>query len=479
MNPPLYFSHPKIIFTGVVEDLPVYIQSADLCVCPLFSGGGTRLKLLEYMAAGKPIVSTQKGAEGIPHQGLMAVIDENNYTEDGLAQKMAQEIVLGLHSDDSVREKLLSFSKKYDWLHVSKGYSFLYRGLHRGEDWYVLLQKRSSLSPSSIQKNITSHLPKNTKISKPRTLLFLINEGCNLRCGFCDLWSHFENIPLEKVEPILQDAKKIQTQTVVLTGGEPLLHPNWLEIVALAKKYGFHVNMTTNGTLVEKYWDKIQNSKIDSLSFSIDGLPQTHDEIRGQKGAFDKTWKALQRVKSETNIDVSVYFVTTRNNVGELKDVFDKVHHLGARFDFWPVNDAEDMYLQSTQEKELWSDAVNYISQHETHIKNQLPFYDNALRYHNNELKGKALRCLGFIDQYGIKYDGSFLPCCVWGGHNLVVGNIFVEGLEKLWYSAKVQKYRKELYSSGCTAGCYNHSLYEFLSATGEEFIVLNEEKYV
>ena len=57
---------------------------------------------------------------------------------------------------------------------------------------------------------------------------------------------------------------------------------------------------------------------------------------------------------------------------------------------------------------------------------------------------------------------------------NLVVGNIFVEGLEKLWYSATVQDFRVKLYNSGCDAGCYNHSLYEFLEATGESFIVPN-----
>ena len=83
---------------------------------------------------------------------------------------------------------------------------------------------------------------------------------------------------------------------------------------------------------------------------------------------------------------------------------------------------------------------------------------------------------MGFVDQYGVTYDGSFLPCCVWGGQNLVVGNIFVEGLEKLWYSATVQDFRVKLYNSGCDAGCYNHSLYEFLEATGESFIVPNTE---
>ena len=54
----------------------------------------------------------------------------------------------------------------------------------------------------------------------------------------------------------------------------------------------------------------------------------------------------------------------------------------------------------------------------------------------------------------------------------MVVGNVFVEKLDDLWYSSKVQKYRQNLYHLGCEAGCYNHSLYEFLSATGEDFIV-------
>ena len=475
MNPPLYFAHPRIIFTGAVEDLATYIQMADVCVCPLFSGGGTRLKLLEYMAAGKAIVSTKKGAEGIPHKGLIAEIDERIFTHDELAREMTKQIVQSLKENTKTKQ-IRQFAQKYDWMCVTEAYHLLYRGLHRGRNWYDILQMQST---KKIQyTDILDHFPSDMSLkkSKPRTMLFLINEGCNLRCSFCDLWSHFENIPLEKVEPIFEDAKRIGTQTVVLTGGEPLLHPNWFEIVQLAQRYGFHVNMTTNGTLVEKYWEKIVESSIDSLSFSIDGLEETHDKIRGQKGAFSKTFKALKRVIEESNIDTSVYFVATNENVGELISVFELVHKVGSRFDFWPVNDVEELYIRSPKDQQLWKEAVKYISKKEASVKNLLPFYEEGLRYHNHELKGKSLRCLGFVDQYGITYDGSFLPCCVWGGQNLVVGNIFVEGLEKLWYSATVQDFRIKLYNSGCDAGCYNHSLYEFLEATGESFIVSNKK---
>lgn len=56
-----------LINPGIIpfDEVPAFIKACDLCVAPIFSGSGTRLKILEYMAAGKPVVATPKGAEGI------------------------------------------------------------------------------------------------------------------------------------------------------------------------------------------------------------------------------------------------------------------------------------------------------------------------------------------------------------------------------------------------------------------------------
>ena len=62
---PSSVTHPSIIATGRVDSVLPYLRRADICLAPIFSGSGTRLKLLEYMAAEKPIVSTAKGAEGL------------------------------------------------------------------------------------------------------------------------------------------------------------------------------------------------------------------------------------------------------------------------------------------------------------------------------------------------------------------------------------------------------------------------------
>ena len=54
LNPPRYYAHPRITFTDVVDDLSGHLNMADIFLCPLFDGGGTRLKLLEYLAVGRP-----------------------------------------------------------------------------------------------------------------------------------------------------------------------------------------------------------------------------------------------------------------------------------------------------------------------------------------------------------------------------------------------------------------------------------------
>jgi glycosyltransferase involved in cell wall biosynthesis len=62
-------TEPRVTVTGYVPEVLPYFGGSDVCVVPLRVGGGTRLKVLEAMAAGVPLVSTSLGAEGI---GLVA-----------------------------------------------------------------------------------------------------------------------------------------------------------------------------------------------------------------------------------------------------------------------------------------------------------------------------------------------------------------------------------------------------------------------
>ncbi len=88
-NPPkwlklLYENDTSIDLKGFVEDVRPYISDAGVCICPISSGSGTRLKILEYMSMGKPIVSTVKGAEGISvkdKENILLADDNVNFAE--------------------------------------------------------------------------------------------------------------------------------------------------------------------------------------------------------------------------------------------------------------------------------------------------------------------------------------------------------------------------------------------------------------
>ncbi|MDP2314569.1 MAG: glycosyltransferase [Pseudomonadota bacterium] len=446
MSPPRALESDRVRFTGPLDDLPAHIEAADVCVCPIFAGGGTRMKLLEYFAAGKPVVSTAVGAEGLE------VRDDEHIV---FAEREAFPAAVRALLDDPDRRRRIgraarAYARARDWSAVTASY----RQVHRGE--------RTRFEPRA---SIESHLPPREP-SKPLTMLLLVNRGCNLRCSFCDLWDRKEEIPVDRAIRLLDEARAIGTRTVVLTGGEPLLHPGIFAIARAAKERGMGVNITTNGTLVERHHDALVAAGVDSLSLSVDGLADTHDALRGQVGAHGRTWRALLRVRHERKMGVNVYFTVTRTNVRELVPVWEEVRRVGAGFDFWPVNDATDLYLKTDDDRAAWRDAVAHIGRHDREVAARAHYYGEALRYHDGERV--PMRCLGLVDQFGVTYDGALLPCCVWGGDGLRVGNVFERPLTELWYSPEVQAHREGLYTSGCTAGCYNHSLYEFVASTGQ-----------
>ena len=458
MNPPRYYAHPSMIFTGPVDDLPVHVAAADLALCPVAHGGGTRMKLLEYMAAGKAIVSFAKGAEGIQYvDGRELVI------ADG-ADAFADQVVALIEQPDRrarMGRAAARFAAAFDWQEIAQAYLGTYAGEGRGGDWTPRLVARAT-------PPVDDHLPLRTP-SKPLTMLLLLNKGCNLRCTFCDLWEEHIQMPVrERLVPLLDEAAAIGTRTLVITGGEPFLHKDLFLAVEEAKARGMGVNITTNGTLVEKRWEELVRSGVDSLSFSLDGLSTTHDALRGQAGAWVRTLRALDRVIAHGGIAVSVYMVVTRTNVRELVPLYELVKARGVAFDFWPVNDAPDLYLRSPEDQAAWREAVAALAAREPEVAARHAYYLEGLAYHAGEVG--PVRCLGFVDQFGVTYAGDLLPCCVWGGEGLVRGNVFETPLSTLWTSPEVQEARTRMHGQGCAAGCWNHSLYEYLVSTGEPF---------
>ena len=112
--------------TGFVEDIRPVVGGAWVCVVPLRQGSGTRLKILEAMALGTPVVSTSKGAEG-----LEVTHEENILVADQPEEFAAQ--VLRLLGDSDLRNRLsikgrLLVEQRYSWQRIGKDFCSFVEG---------------------------------------------------------------------------------------------------------------------------------------------------------------------------------------------------------------------------------------------------------------------------------------------------------------------------------------------------------------
>jgi glycosyltransferase involved in cell wall biosynthesis len=115
---------PSVALTGYVEDPVPFIQRASVFVAPILSGGGTKLKVLEAMAAGKAIVSTSLGVEGIGGR------DGEHYLVADSPDLFAARVV-ELLADPDLRRRLGGKARQvaedqYDWRAICGKMSALY-----------------------------------------------------------------------------------------------------------------------------------------------------------------------------------------------------------------------------------------------------------------------------------------------------------------------------------------------------------------
>lgn len=111
-------------------DVPAFVKACAIGVAPIRSGSGTRVKLLEYMAAGRPVVSTTKGAEGlgaIPGRHLL-IADSEEAFADGIA-RLAGDPVL---SEAIGREARHFVRERFSWNALAGGLAIRIRGLLEG-----------------------------------------------------------------------------------------------------------------------------------------------------------------------------------------------------------------------------------------------------------------------------------------------------------------------------------------------------------
>jgi radical SAM protein with 4Fe4S-binding SPASM domain len=183
---------------------------------------------------------------------------------------------------------------------------------------YCLSENLVVLSETPLR---TDGVPHPSPISSLRYLEFQITDRCNLRCRHCYIGDGLQqDLPLEKIYKVLKEFEEIQGLRLLLSGGEPLLHPHFWKINEILREYPFRSILLSNGTLITKETSK--KLRVHEVQISLDGMKEGHESIRGEE-TFEKTLQAIGNLQ-EVNIRVSVATMIHRRNLKE----FDKLASL-------------------------------------------------------------------------------------------------------------------------------------------------------
>lgn len=266
-----------------------------------------------------------------------------------------------------------------------------------------------------------------------KTLHLEISNACNEHCVHC--YRHSKNcekifLSLETAENVLLQARKLGAETVVITGGESLLNPNWKEIIKFANKLEYKILLFTNGMLLTEsdaeFLTDIKNLK--SVQISLYSLcSEDHDSITGVKGSCEKTKKAVELLKNK-KVPVFLTIMVMKENMNSFLEVirWANQNNISNCPDFW-------LYEQSDYKKENIKHRVTESEIDQIFNRTMTDYKDLSYIWG----KGQGNRNLSEIDFYGtavsslcITADENIYPMIGWYEK---LGNIKCSSLKEIY----------------------------------------------
>lgn len=322
---------------------------------------------------------------------------------------------------------------------------------------------------------------------KPINLTFSVTNVCQSRCKTCNIWEIYQKDPekrskeltLDEIEKIFKSMGHIYIFNV--SGGEPFLRPDFVEVIELACQYlnpGI-IHIPTNAIAEKQILLKTKKiihflqhnypSTRLTIKPSLDHIDQRHDDIRGVPGNFDKVmslFASLKRLKPEfSNLHVELGTVISRWNVNDIEEIAAFITKLDPESYRNEIAEQRSEMLNTenkiTPNAEEYTRAIAFfVSQIKANMKNKIFFHriTNAFRLEYYALAIKILLksrqvipCYAGISNAHMTPYGDIWACCTLG-YEKSMGNLreYDYDFPKLWNSPQANEVRKYIHDKNC-----------------------------
>ncbi len=226
-----------------------------------------------------------------------------------------------------------------------------------------------------------------------------ITNTCNLSCDFC-IKNKRNNkfMSINEFEIILKKLKGLTNYLYFHILGEPLLHPKINELIDLATSYGYKINITTNGYLIDKI---IDNKNINMINISLHSYNEKYNIPLDSY--LSNIFKVVDNLINNNTLVNLRLWVNNKYNNDIIKQI-NEYYHTNIKLEKCTIK--KNLYLDFNKNF-IWPDL-------------------------NNNYYNELGKCYGLITHFGILVDGTIIPCCLDSEGIINLGNIFNDNINEV-----------------------------------------------
>lgn len=285
---------------------------------------------------------------------------------------------------------------------------------------------------------------------------------CNAKCQMCNAWQN-PSRPEDEITPEIIDKLPSGLKRLNITGGEPMLRKDLMDIVTVLDKKTKRLEISTNGYFTDRIVNIAKMFPNITVRVSIEGLPMLNDEIRGIPGGFDHGIRTILHLKELGIKDIGLAIVISDKNIADLLNLYKFTVAMDLEFSnsamhnsfyfFKHDNKIGDLDLVAKEMQQFIQALLESKRKSlKMRIKDWFRAYINVglLNYmHGNSrpLDCGAASDTFFLDPYGniLACNGSYEP---W-----IMGNLKDADFDEIWQSPKAINIRERV--KNCKKNCW------------------------
>ena len=295
---------------------------------------------------------------------------------------------------------------------------------------------------------IPDHAPEAFLVATDFTVQWHITQACDLHCAHCYDRSPRKRVRLEQALYVLDELERFCARRhvgghVCLTGGNPLLHPDFFAIYEEAAQRGFGLSILGNPCDDEALERLCSIRPPAYYQVSLEGLREHNDAIRG-RGHFDRVLVFLDQLRAH-GIDSAVMLTVTRHNADEVVPLARLLAGRTDRFTFNRLSLVGEGAALAAIDKLRWQHLVaEWVDLAEEY--DHIGFKDDLI---NVELYRRGKPLFGGCTGYGCGAAFNFIALLSDGTAHACrkfpspIGNVYEHGLEGVYDGRAARRYRR------------------------------------